>query len=68
MASKKHNNDASALIINSALPTSNNDYISNIVYIDTKEGLVTEELGLLVMRYYYQYDCDYLVVDGNGIG
>lgn len=68
MASKKHNNDASALIINSALPTSNNDYISNIMYVDTQEGLVTEELGLLIMRYYYQYDCDYMVIDGNGVG
>lgn len=68
MASRKHDNDASALIINSALPTSNNEYISNIVFIDTKEGLVTEELGLLIMRYFYQYDCDYLVIDGSGIG
>lgn len=68
MASRRHDNDASALIINSALPTSNNEYISNIVFIDTKEGLVTEELGLLIMRYYYQYDCDYLVIDGSGVG
>lgn len=68
LASKKHDNDASAFIINSALPTSNNDYISNIVYVDTKEGLITEELGLLTMRYYYQYECDYLVIDGSGVG
>ena len=32
LASKKHDNDASAFIINSALPTSSNDYISNIKY------------------------------------
>lgn len=68
LASKKHDNDASALIINSAKHTSGNDYMSNIVYIETQEGLVTEELGLLVMRFYYQYNCDYIALDANGIG
>ena len=68
LASKKHNNDASALIIHSAIPTSSHNYMDNIVYIETQEGLVTEELGLLVMRYYYQYNCDYIAIDANGIG
>ena len=68
LASKRHDNDASALIIHSAIPTSSHNYIDNIVYIDTQEGLVTEELGLLVMRYYYQYDCDFIAIDANGIG
>ena len=68
LASKKHNNDASALLIHSAIPTSSHKYMDNIVYIETKEGLVTEELGLLVMRYYYQYNCDYIAIDANGVG
>lgn len=68
LASKKHNNDASALIIHSAMPTSSYDYMDNIVYIETQEGLVTEELGLLTMRFFYQYDCDYIALDANGIG
>lgn len=68
LASKKHDNDASALFIHSAIPTSSNNYIDNIVYLDTQEGLVTEELGLLVMRYFYQYNCDYIALDANGIG
>ena len=68
LASKKHDNDSSSLMIHSAMPTSSNDYIDNLVYLDSQEGLVTDELGLLVMRYYYQYDCDYLVLDGTGIG
>lgn len=68
LASKKHDNDASALMIHSAIPTNNHDYIDNISYIDTQEGLVTDELGLLVMRYYYQYACDYIALDTNGIG
>lgn len=68
LASKKHNNDASAFIINDAVQTTGLDYISNIVYVDTKEGLVTEEIGLAVMRYFYQYRCDYMVLDCNGVG
>lgn len=68
MASKKHNNDAAALIINSAIPTERNDYISNIIYIETHEGMTTDELGLLVMRFFYQYKCTDLVLDTGGQG
>lgn len=68
MASRKHNNDASALIVHSAVPADGNNYLDNIVYIDTQEGLLTEELGILIMRYFYQYNCDYLVIDSRGVG
>lgn len=68
MASRKRNNDASALIIHSAVPASENNYLDNITYIDTCEGMRTEELGLMIMRYYYQYYCDYLVIDARGVG
>lgn len=68
LASRKHDNDSTSLQIHSAIPTSSHDYIDNIVYIENVEGLVTDELGLLVMRFYYQYDCDYIAIDANGIG
>ena len=68
LASKKHDNDASALEIHCAIPTSSNNYLDNIVSIDTKEGLVTDDLGLIVMRSYYQYNCDYIALDANGLG
>ena len=68
LASKKHDNDASAFVLNCAVPTNTNEYISNIVYIETVEDVMTEELGLMVMRYFYQYNCDYLGLDANGIG
>ena len=68
LASKRHDNDSSSLQIHSAVPTSNHDYIDNIVYIENREGLVTDELGLLIMRFFYQYDCDYIAIDANGIG
>lgn len=68
MSSKKNANDASALIINSSIPTSATEYMSNIVYIENHEGLTTDELGLIVMRTFYEYKCTQLVVDTNGIG
>ena len=68
LASKKHDNDASAFILHSGIPTSTNDYVDNIINIDTCEGLTTEELGLETLRRFYQYECDYLAIDGTGIG
>lgn len=68
LASKKHDNDASALIINDCKKAGETNYISNITYIETQEGLVTDDLGLLVMRFYYQYKCTYIALDANGIG
>lgn len=68
MASKRHDNDASTLLIHSAVPTSAHRYMDNLVYVETQEGLLTDELGLLIMRYYYQYNCDYIVIDAQSIG
>lgn len=70
MASKKHNNDAACLTIGSAIQTDNYEYTANIVYQETHEGLTTDELGLIVMRMYYQYNCTDCAVDtqGQGIG
>ena len=68
LASKKHNNDASAFVLHSGIPTSSNEYVDNIINLDTREGLTTEELGLETMRRFYQYDCDYLAIDANGVG
>ena len=53
-------------MINSCMESSENTYISNYVYIETQEGILTEELGLMTMRYFYQYNCDYLGIDCNG--
>ena len=68
LASKKHDNDASCWILTQNIQSSNDNYISNVIYMDTKEGLLTEELGLMTMRYFYQYDCDFLAIDANGVG
>ena len=68
MASKKQNNDASAIIINSAIPTNNDNYTSNVIYMENHEGLTTDELALVVRRLYDMYKCTDLVVDTNGVG
>lgn len=61
-------NDAAVLMINDAILQENNQFVSNFRLIETFEGLRTEQLGLIVMRMYYLYNCDVLVVDGRGNG
>ena len=65
-STKKKKNDASAIYINSAIQSNNTTYHSNIIYGETFEGLTTDELGIIVMRYFYKYKCTDLVVDTNG--
>ena len=68
MASKKNKNDASSIIINSAIPTNNDSYVSNIVYLENHEGLNTDELALIIRRLFAWYKCTDLVIDTNGVG
>lgn len=68
LASRKHDNDASCFCFNQCIMGSNGNPVSNITLIDTKEGLLTDELSLLTMRYFYQYNMDYLAIDSNGVG
>ena len=68
MASKKHKNDASSIIINSAIPTNNDSYVSNIVYMENHEGLNTDELALVIRKLYKTYKCTDLVIDTSGQG
>lgn len=68
MASRRHQNDASALIINRAIPTNKDNYISNIVYMENYEGLTTDELALVVRKMYKGYKCTDLVIDASGAG
>lgn len=67
-SSKKKQNDASAIFINSAIQVDETTYNANMVYAESFEGLTTDELGIIVMRYFYKYKCTQLVLDTNGIG
>lgn len=68
LASKKHNNDAASIFINSALPATNNRYISNFIYTENHEGLHTSELALIIRRLYEIYHCTDIALDTKGIG
>lgn len=68
MSSKKHNNDATAIFINQMTPTKAGRYTSNIIYTESCEGLRTDEQALIIRKLYDEYECDYIVLDTNGIG
>nr|DAZ32537.1 MAG TPA: large terminase [Caudoviricetes sp.] len=68
LASTKHDNDAAAIFINSALPNYENKYISNIIYTENHEGLHSDDLALMVRRLFDQYHCTDLVLDTRGVG
>lgn len=68
MSSKKHNNDATAIFVNQMTPTKTGRYTSNIVYTDSMEGMRTEEQALSIRKLFDEFDCDWLVLDANGIG
>lgn len=67
-STKKKDNDAAAIYINSLVQTNNTSYQSNFVYGETFEGLTTDELGIIIMRYFYAYKCTDLVIDTAGLG
>ncbi len=67
-STKKKRNDASAIFINDLIQVNDTSYQSNFVYGETFEGLTTDDFGIIVMRYFYKYNCTDLVLDTNGIG
>ncbi len=68
MASRKHNNDATAISINQMVPTKAGRYTHNFVYLETMEGVHTDDQALTIRKLYDEFDCDYLVLDANGPG
>ena len=68
LASKKHNNDAASIFINSALPTKDNRYVGNMIYTENHEGLHSSELALIVRRLYEQLHCTDIALDCKGVG
>ena len=68
LASKKRENDAASLWINSALPTSQGHYVANFIYSDNFEGLHTQDLALIIRRLYEDYHCTDIALDVRGVG
>lgn len=63
---KKKKNDASSLFINNVIQTDDTNMQSNFVYTQTYEGKTTDEIGIIIMRYFYHYKCTQLVLDCQG--
>ncbi len=61
-------NDATSIHINQLLLGNGSDAVSNIVYTVNNEGYTTDEEALTIRRMFYQFDCDYLVIDCRGLG
>ena len=68
MASTRHNNDASSIILNRAIPTNNNSYIGNFVYLHNIEGIRGSDLALQIRMLFDYFHATDLVVDGKGVG
>lgn len=68
MASRGHDNDATAIFINQMFPTKAGRHTNNIVYTESMEGLRTEEQALVIRKLFDEFECDYLVLDSQGAG
>ena len=68
MGSKRFQNDASAIFINSLKPTRTGRYVNNIVYTESFEGVHTADQALRIRRLFDMYDADYIVIDVKGVG
>ena len=68
MSSKKNKNDATAIFVNQMVPTKAKRYTSNIVYTESMEGVRGEDQALVIRRMYDEFDCDYIVLDCQGVG
>lgn len=68
MSSKKNDNDATALFVNSMQPTKSGRYMRNIVYTEAFEGARTEDQALTIRKYFDEFMCDYIVLDAQGVG
>lgn len=68
MSSTKNKNDATAIFLNQLTPTKAGRYVSNIVFADTYEGMRTDDQALVIRKMFDEYQCDYLVLDCQGLG
>ena len=68
MGSKRNRNDATAIFILQLLPTKDGQYIRNVLYSENFEGGHTEEQALKIRRLFEDMECDYIVIDTNGVG
>lgn len=68
MSSRKNDNDATAIFINQLTPTKAGRYVSNIIYTRTDEGMRTDDQAFVIRKMFDEFQCDYIVLDCNGLG
>ena len=68
MVSKKRKNDATSITVLQLLPTKNNQYIRNVVYLENFEGGHSETQAIKIRRIYEDFQCDYIGIDTQGVG
>lgn len=68
MSSKRRDNDATSIFLNNMTPNSSGNYVSNMVYTENCEGIITQDLVLKIRRYFKWFDCDYIGIDAKGLG
>lgn len=61
-------NDATCFVVMQLIPTLSNQYIRNVVYLTTLDGGHTFDQALTARRLFDDFDCDYIIVDTNGVG
>lgn len=66
MASKKRKNDATSITVLQLIPTSKNQYIRNVIYLENFEGGHSETQAIRIRQIYEELQCDYIVIDTNG--
>ena len=60
--------DATCFAVLRLIPYGKNQFLRNLVYITTAEGGHTFNQAIKARRLFYDLDCDYIVVDSQGVG
>ena len=67
-SSKNVENDATSIFVNQMIPNARGRFYNNIVYTEAHEGETTQRQALRLRRLFEEYEADYIVIDGKGVG
>ena len=66
-SSKTNNNDNSVYTLMRLLPNGDG-YTREIVHMESYSGMKIEDQAIRLKRLYTEFQCDYQIIDGNGVG
>lgn len=61
-------NDATCFSVLQLIPSGNNQFIKNLIYMETLDGGHTADQAIRARQLYDDFDIDYIVIDTNGVG